>query len=232
MMIKLNISPQESSENARDFSYRVLKENILNLTLEPGGPISENTASQILGISRTPIRNAFSQLAEENLLISNPQLTTYVSYLSSKRLTDSIFMWRVLEIASIKESFKTSFDEDTLFEVQASLNHIEFLAQHDRVVNFSEWNANFSKLIFQGCNLKSVYNTLDYVSSDLYRIESLNASNKKYINEVIRLNKNLLFAIETKDEYLTEKLINQRFDGVLEMAKEAQEKYPQYFGGE
>lgn len=232
MMIKLNISPQESSENARDFSYRVLKENILNLTLEPGGPISENTASQILGISRTPIRNAFSQLAEENLLISNPQLTTYVSYLSSKRLTDSIFMWRILEIASIKESFRTSFDEDILFEVQASLNHIEFLAQHDRVVNFSEWNANFNKLIFQGCNLKSVYDTLDYVSSDLYRIESLNANNKKYIHEVIRLNKNLLFAIETKDEYLTEKLINQRFEELLEMVKEAQEKFPQYFGGE
>lgn len=52
----------------RDTAYERLKDAIRHAHLAPGHPLSETALSRILGISRTPVREALQQLAQEGLV--------------------------------------------------------------------------------------------------------------------------------------------------------------------
>ena len=54
---------QASAETLTDRAYNVLEEMIVRLELKPGMAVSESMLSDMLGIGRTPIREALQRLA-------------------------------------------------------------------------------------------------------------------------------------------------------------------------
>ncbi|MGL6114390.1 MAG: GntR family transcriptional regulator, partial [Cetobacterium sp.] len=79
-------------ENTRQYTYRVLKENIMNLNLEPGEAIGEIDLSRELNVSRTPLREAIVQLIEEKLLEVFPQKGTFISKIDLTLVEEAIFL--------------------------------------------------------------------------------------------------------------------------------------------
>ncbi len=75
----LEILPKNKRETAREYVTRVLKYNIVNLNLKPGQAISENEIAELLGVSRTPVREAFLELAKASIVEVYPQKGTYIS---------------------------------------------------------------------------------------------------------------------------------------------------------
>ena len=61
------------------YVYDVLRDEILNLTLQPGSPIDEVQLSERLSMSRTPIREALVRLASEGLVTTLPNRSTVVT---------------------------------------------------------------------------------------------------------------------------------------------------------
>ena len=56
---------KEPRENVREYAYRVLYDNIMNLHLVPGTAMSEQELSTMLSVSRTPVREAFIRLSQK-----------------------------------------------------------------------------------------------------------------------------------------------------------------------
>ncbi len=61
--------------------YDTLRNEILNLKLQPGTPIDEIQLSERLEMSRTPIREALVRLAGEGLVTTLPNRSTVVSHI-------------------------------------------------------------------------------------------------------------------------------------------------------
>ena len=57
-----------AGDNRQSQAYEYLYNAIITNTLRPGYPIVEKEISNILGISRTPIREALKQLESEGLV--------------------------------------------------------------------------------------------------------------------------------------------------------------------
>jgi DNA-binding GntR family transcriptional regulator len=64
----LTVSARLTGENNKDYSYRVIKEAIMSLELQPGKSISEIELAEVLNLSRTPIREVMAKLREEHLV--------------------------------------------------------------------------------------------------------------------------------------------------------------------
>ncbi|MFT4007134.1 MAG: GntR family transcriptional regulator, partial [Lacrimispora sp.] len=47
---------RQTGETAKEYAYRILKENIITLEPEPGSTLNDMEISQMIGISRTPVR--------------------------------------------------------------------------------------------------------------------------------------------------------------------------------
>jgi DNA-binding GntR family transcriptional regulator len=67
-----------------DRAYSILEEMIVTLKLAPGAAVSEARLSQVLGIGRTPIREALQRLARERLVTILPRRGIIVSEINVK----------------------------------------------------------------------------------------------------------------------------------------------------
>ena len=68
------------------FVYDTLRDEILNLVLQPGEPIDEIGLAERLSMSRTPIREALVRLAGDGLVTLLPNRSTVVSQIDFPNL--------------------------------------------------------------------------------------------------------------------------------------------------
>ncbi len=78
-----------------------LRQRIVEGKLLPGQRLSENEVAASLGLSRTPVREAFIKLEEEGLLAIYPQYGTFVAPIRVSDVHDSQFVREALECAAL-----------------------------------------------------------------------------------------------------------------------------------
>ena len=88
----MTIEERLPGESVRDYAFRVIKQNIVSVELKPGSLLSENELSSRLGISRTPVREALSDLARVSILETLPQRGTFIALIDPKMVEDSRFL--------------------------------------------------------------------------------------------------------------------------------------------
>jgi len=77
--------------------YKTIQGRILRCELEPNSLIVENDLIKELGVSRTPIREAFHKLEDENLINIFPKRGTFVSGISVKDVINIYDLRIILE---------------------------------------------------------------------------------------------------------------------------------------
>lgn len=78
-------------------AYEIIKQKIVHCELEPGSPISEKDLIEEIGVSRTPIREAFNKLEDENLLKIYPKRGIFVTDISPKDVLDIYTLRELIE---------------------------------------------------------------------------------------------------------------------------------------
>jgi DNA-binding GntR family transcriptional regulator len=76
-------------------AYRHIKTRIMSADLPPGATVNEQAIAEVLGISRTPVREAIRKLEQEGLVMRYPNRGALVTQLSMK---DVIEIWQLREI--------------------------------------------------------------------------------------------------------------------------------------
>src|SRR4051794_28645655 len=106
--------------SARAQAYDRLREAIVTLRLKPGERIADGRLAQELGVSRTPVREAILQLADEGLVDVVPQHGTFVAPISLEAVREAQFVREALEVAALREVVERITDAE-LAELDASL---------------------------------------------------------------------------------------------------------------
>src|SRR5690625_1764258 len=95
------------------FVYYKLKDAILTRRLAPGVQLVENTISQQLDVSRTPIRTAIKQLSDEGLAEIIPNKGAFVINPSNVEIQQAYELRKDLEVLALEKSInlftKTDF---------------------------------------------------------------------------------------------------------------------------
>jgi DNA-binding GntR family transcriptional regulator len=78
----------------------LLRTAIVSLKLMPGTPVSEAAIAEVLGLSRTPVREALKDLSVENLVDIFPQAGTLVSPIRLSLIEQGSFVRSALERAN------------------------------------------------------------------------------------------------------------------------------------
>jgi DNA-binding GntR family transcriptional regulator len=97
---------------ARAQVYDVLREEIVSLRLPPGARVSDSEWAGQLGVSRTPVREAVLQLADEGLIDIVPQHRTVVARISPTAVQEAQFVREALETAALRVAVERVRPED------------------------------------------------------------------------------------------------------------------------
>src|SRR5471030_2616454 len=88
--------------NTRGQAYQALRDAVVCGELEPGRQLSENELAELLGVSRTPVREALIRLRDDRLVEIVPQLGTFVTRISVAAVEDAQFIREALECAAVR----------------------------------------------------------------------------------------------------------------------------------
>ena len=81
-----------------------LRDDILSLRLRPGDKISEADVAAQFDVSRQPVRDAFSRLANLNFLLIRPQRATEVKRFSMREIVKSRFVRAAIEAEALRRA--------------------------------------------------------------------------------------------------------------------------------
>lgn len=88
--------------NAAQRAYQLIRQRILDLTLEPGQRISEHELAAEMGLSRTPVHQAVQRLADEGLIEIFQRVGTFVARIPINGLEEAMLVRTALEVAVIE----------------------------------------------------------------------------------------------------------------------------------
>lgn len=86
----------------RDAAYLRLADALRNVPLEPGTPLPESVLSKMLGISRTPVREALQQLAAEGLIQLVNGRAMAAAERSAQELFDALRVRELIEPEAVR----------------------------------------------------------------------------------------------------------------------------------
>ncbi|MCA1777253.1 MAG: GntR family transcriptional regulator [Loktanella sp.] len=94
----------DSVETLGGSAFKRLKAMILDGSLEPGMRLSEKKFADLLGVSRTPVREAISQLISEGLAIRTPGNTPVVNRISLNDIMEILHVRSLLECEAARKA--------------------------------------------------------------------------------------------------------------------------------
>lgn len=110
--------PKEVS--LRDRAYRIIRNKIVTCEFLPGSPLNERELAELIGVSRTPIREALNRLENDQLVTLTSQKGATVTPITPKVINDIFHLRYVLE-PHVVSVVTPDFPEDVLLEFKTKL---------------------------------------------------------------------------------------------------------------
>ena len=89
--------PASTGQTQVQRAYAALEERIVTLQLEPGQLVSENMLASLVGLGRTPVRDAIKELSREGLMVILPKRGIMISEIDVLRQLELLEIRREVE---------------------------------------------------------------------------------------------------------------------------------------
>ncbi len=212
---KFEVLEREKNQPIHQWVYQNLRFNIIRLHLFPGQAISETEVSDRLGISRTPVREAFIRLAEDGLLEVKPQKWSSIPLIDLEQAEEARFVRLSLEKSILAEAC-LRFPRDFLSELELNIAlQNRYLTEKD-FDRFLFADDEFHRIVYRGCGKERIWSFIKklYFNYDRLRIMTLARTSE----QLIRQHRDILTLIAagngsgvdaTIEEHLTNKIFKQ-----------------------
>ncbi|GGH82469.1 DNA-binding GntR family transcriptional regulator [Pullulanibacillus pueri] len=219
---------------AKEYAYSELKEQILKLQLTPGTKISEKTMAERLQVSRTPIREAFLRLAQEELLTIIPQSGTFVSLINLDFAEEARFVREQIETAVAALCCETIHHE-SLVRLEANIKMQEYSARTDiephEKNQFFDLDEQFHKELFDWSGKQRTWQMLQGMTAHLNRFRLLRLMAKETFDKEILIDqhKAIYSAICNQNKAEVKKIETEHLRLMLSEKEILLREFPEYF---
>ncbi len=152
--------------------HDVLQQAILRGVLPPRTALSEATISSLIAVSRTPVREALAQLAEEQLVQIYRQVGTLVAPVSLSLLEEGRFVRSTLECASHVQ-LALGITPEQLAEFGQIVERQRQAVSSGQIDRFSELDELMHRRLFEFAGREHVWAMLEPVKRQFDRVRWL-----------------------------------------------------------
>lgn|GEM_PF-814762 len=199
----------------REVAYRRLYDAFRNVELEPGEPISTVWLSKILGISRTPIREALQQIATDGLIQIIQGRAVAISARSPREVYDALHVRELLEPASVRLC-AAEMDPRAAEKLQQLTVRMEHAAVAGDQKAWSHADQEWHEVLCQACPNELLGNMVLMARNRMYHRGSDEHVPAEYLIEGTAEHRRVLDAIITHDEELAAQLMRDHLNELKE----------------
>lgn len=219
-----------TSNTMGDDVYEAMKREILNLSLKPGTPVTEQGICQKYGISRTPSRHVLQRLRDEGLIHSIPYKASYVALLDFRKIEQMIFMRCAIEEKVMKEALLLK-NQEFLSALKRSLQRQgELLAGSFTPEEFYRLDGEFHELWFRFTGKEHVWDEIQKMLVHYTRFRMLDIVVMQDFLSIYREHVEMVSILEKNQEEKVEDVIREHlYGGIRRLGRKIHEEYQEYF---
>lgn len=227
------VQQTKTSVTLADKAYQSIRDAIVTLELKPGQFIYENEIAGALGVSRTPVREAFRQLMLHGIIEVLPQKGVKVVPISRKKVEEVRFVRESLEISAFQEAARRwDPGEPACRALQAAVSQT-MSDQKENIENndyssFLKCDERFHYLILNFINNDTLIDIISQMRDHLNRIRYLELMESRHMAAVVKQHESIFRAITEKDADRVGDLLADHFRK-FQFDDRLIQKYEEYF---
>ena len=213
-------------ESGKNYALRSIKENIINLSLEPGSQISENEIAAEIGLSRTPVREALLDLSQVKIVNLYPQKKGVISLIDFDLIDESQFMRLHLEKAVMEIVCQVATEED-IQRLEENVRLQNFYVENPNSRELRELDTDFHSILFDIAGKPLIYQVMNTIAIHLERVRNMSLSPIHPIRSV-HDHEDMIEAIQDHDAHRACAMLDVHLMRYKILLPEIREKFPQY----
>lgn len=208
--------------------YRLLRKAIVNCRIQPGATLSEKEVSEIFGVSRQPVREAFIKLGEVRLLKVRPQRATIVPKIVIKQVLDSRFIREAIETSVVAQAAKDMTDE-TLEKLRETLEAQKRIVTNKDVAGFLASDDVFHSQIAEGIDCLAAWTAIEDLKAHMDRTRYLTLGEISPLDNLLAQHQTIFRALEARDEAGAVKAMSEHLRQLGSTLWQVSKNYPDWF---
>jgi DNA-binding GntR family transcriptional regulator len=214
--------------SARDQAYASLRKAIVGAALEPGRRLSENQLAELIGVSRTPVRDALARLRDERLVAIVPQLGTFVTYIDEQAIADAHFVREALEVGAIRIAARDARPEQ-LEGLHENLEAQERAVADDDAATFARLDDDLHRRLCDLSGREVAWRLSERTRGQLDRVRLLSLPEAGYRDQMLAEHRAVVTAVADHDAVAAERELRNHLRMVLSSLPAIRAAHPEYF---
>lgn len=203
----------------RDEVYDILREWIMVGELEPEEKLRDQELSELLGISRTPIREALLRLEDDGLVVTKANRWTLVSPIDLKEAENIYSIVKTLECLAVEQGFQHISKMD-IIELEKLNETFKKEMQRGDIISTFQVDNEFHDKIVNAANNYELSNILTNLRVKIRRFEIYFFSNSE---DSYNEHQKIIDALKARDLQLVINAVNNNWTNSLGRIRKKQQ---------
>ncbi|PJI08518.1 MULTISPECIES: GntR family transcriptional regulator [Clostridium] len=189
----------------REIVFERLRKAIIDGDLEPGDRLVETYIAENMGVSRTPVREAFRQLEIEGLAENIPRKGTIVRGISKEDIMEIYQIREVLEGLAFRLAC-SNISEAQIAKLKEKICKMDQYMDDENIAQYWVVHGEFHDIILHLTGNKRLIEQMKQIYQYLSKLREATLVMNKRRHQAMKEHKDLIEAFEKKDEKLAEKI--------------------------
>jgi DNA-binding GntR family transcriptional regulator len=195
-----------------DIAYERLKDAIRHADMQPGEPLSETRLSTILGISRTPVREALRQLAQEGLVHIIPGRAITIASRSIRDVLNIVHMRSLLE-PELARLVAESISPRQLEELCQAMDEMETAVHNNNQEAWSIADTKYHETLNKACPNELLGEMTTQMRNRVHYLANVDSqTNPERLEACTIEHREIVDAIAAHDGTLAEKAVRRHIE--------------------
>ena len=195
--------------------FHKIREDILSGRYKVREELREVAIGEEMGVSRTPVREAFRQLELEGLIRIVPNKGAYVTGITVKDVGD-IYMIRSLLEGLCAKWATEHITKEQMEEMEENIFLSEFHASKGHTEQMAELDNRFHEILYEACDSKMLEHALKDYHQYVLRVRKKTLSTQTRSTASNAEHRKIMEAIKAGDQDLAEQLANRHMINAYE----------------
>lgn len=197
----------------------VLRDRIINGEYAMGEKLIENKIAIELKVSRTPVRDAFKQLAKEQLVEYIPNKGCFAKGFSHKDMEDIYAVRKAVERLAITWAIENA-DEDMIMELGQHLELMNFYTQSNSYEKLLEANEEFHNMIYQMTGSRFIVQILKTYQDYVHIARKSTLKKEENLPGIFKEHEAIYKAVAARDVNAATEAVEKHMDSTARRAHE------------
>lgn len=208
----------EELKPLRDKIASSIRDSIIEGKIKPGERLMEPDVAKTLGVSRTPLREAFLQLESEGFLRVNPRKGALVTETSPKDAEETYIIKGALESVAARLAAEniTIAQIDELLELNKKMESIA-QAKNKNYKTFLELNSEFHQKIYSCSGNDKLIKTINTLRNQTLRYNYIFLSLLSHLDESVSEHSDIINALKNRRPEEAEAYVKKHNESARQM---------------